>query len=268
VSGFPWLKLWNEFVEDDKFLAAADMVASSPAVAEATFLRLMAYANQATDRGSIAGFNPQRLASFLRVPVEEIRRLIAAFHELGMLIGERLANWAKRQTEKLPKPRSANAKRQARHRQKVSAATAQGMLDLSLAPVMPPPSALLLGVTSGADEDEDQEKKEGPKPHEVGMDPPEFSSPVRRSSPRESGTNPRAIATNPRARGTNPRSTPVGTPTGFQGEILYPISGGRPGGRYREDSRERQRREFKYALARAGMAGRMECSGEAAGVVG
>jgi hypothetical protein len=168
MSEYPWLKLWNEALEDAKFDAAADMAGSTPAVATVAFLRACAYANEHDRKnGSFAGLNLQVIASRLRVPLAEIKRLFDAYRELGMMIGHKLVNWAKRQLGKLPKPRSLGAERTAKWRAAAEARAAQEELKFEPAPPPPKPAAELIPsvtflpeashstVTTGADLDSD-----------------------------------------------------------------------------------------------------------------
>jgi hypothetical protein len=98
----------------------------------AAFIKAMTHANQAEDRGSIKGLHPAVVAEVCGATVDEIRRLWQAFRELGMLLGERIANWVKRQV--VEKPRSAVAERVAKHRRKKADDSRQ--MDLGLPPVL------------------------------------------------------------------------------------------------------------------------------------
>ncbi len=159
---FRWLKLWNEAPDDPKFIAAADIAGSSPANAWYAWSKSLTYANENDPRGSITGLHPQVIASYCRITAEEVKRIFEAFRELRMLIGDRIANWAKRQTEKvLAKVRSAGAERVARCRAKKAAAAAQGNFEFSGSAVTPEPASvtgvtpLQTGVTAAAEEEED-----------------------------------------------------------------------------------------------------------------
>jgi hypothetical protein len=131
VSGFPWLKLWNEAPDDPKWLAVADMAGSSRPIVFSAFAKCLTHANQNEVRGSITGLHPQVIASWCGVTLQEINRIFQAFRELGILIGDRIAKWAKRQSEKAAKRRSANAERVARHRQKIADQERQPEFDLT-----------------------------------------------------------------------------------------------------------------------------------------
>ncbi len=163
MSKFSWLKLWNDAPDDPKFIAAADIAGSTPANAWYAWSKSLTYANGNDPRGSITGLHPQVIASYCRITVEEVKRIFQAFRELRMLIGDRIAKWAKRQTDKVAaKVRSAGAERQARHRAKLAAAAAQGELELGAAtPVTPAQGALLSSVTFAAEEEVDNSEPVG-----------------------------------------------------------------------------------------------------------
>jgi 5-methylcytosine-specific restriction endonuclease McrA len=139
MSNFPWVKLWLEGPDDPKFQAAADMAGSTPASAWYAWCKSLTHAGGNDPRGTITGLHPQVIASYCRITVEEVKRIFQAFRELRMLIGDRIANWVKRQTEKLPKPRSANAERVARWREKQEAACAQGNFEFASGAAAPAP---------------------------------------------------------------------------------------------------------------------------------
>jgi hypothetical protein len=166
MSGFPWLKLWNEAPTDPKWLAVAEVAGTSPSVAWHTFSCAMTFSNEqlsrGKQRGSITGFNLQVVAAFCRVTVDEIQRVIQAFRDMRILIGDQIASWKKRQDEKLPKPRSPGAERTARSRAAAAARAAQEELKLEprATPIKPaepavtaPLEALHPTVTSAADTD-------------------------------------------------------------------------------------------------------------------
>jgi hypothetical protein len=145
MTGFPWLKLWNETPDDPKFAAAAKMAGTSRSVAVTAFFKALTHANQSEARGSIKGLHPAVVAEVCEAPVDVIQRLWEAFRELGILVGEQIADWAERQGEKIEKPRSANAERVARHRAKKAAAGAP--VARAPAPVTPGITGITGGIT-------------------------------------------------------------------------------------------------------------------------
>jgi hypothetical protein len=92
-----WFKHYHGAATDAKFLAAADIAGADPLAAFATYSYALEYASEHEDRGSLAGFNPQVIASFYRRSVDEIERILQAFRDLGMIAGDRIADWAERQ---------------------------------------------------------------------------------------------------------------------------------------------------------------------------
>jgi hypothetical protein len=154
MRGFPWLKLWIEDMDDDRFEVAADVARSTRAAVWSAYSRLLRLANKNEDRGSIAGLHPLAIASWCQVPLDEIQRIIEAFTELGIIAGDRLADWeARQQCEKVEKPRSANAKRVARHRERKKAEAAQPT------GITPGITGITPGITSGAEEEESENNR-------------------------------------------------------------------------------------------------------------
>jgi hypothetical protein len=98
MTGLPWWKMWAGAVTDPKWLAIADVAGSTPAVVSTTFFGACDYACQhREDPGSLVGFELQDIASFVRVPIDEIRRVFRVLVERGMIVGNRIRSWAERQ---------------------------------------------------------------------------------------------------------------------------------------------------------------------------
>jgi hypothetical protein len=91
------------------------------AVAWALFDR----ASSAEDRGSIAGFDPESFACFTGFKTAQIEAIVAAMRDKGVIAGERLANWEKRQTkherERAPDLNVAERVRRSREAKKLAA---------------------------------------------------------------------------------------------------------------------------------------------------
>jgi hypothetical protein len=223
---WPWLKLWNEAPDDAKWLAAAEMACSSRPVVWYTFTKSLTHANQNHPRGSIAGLHPQIIASWCGVPVEEIKRIWESFRELGILVGDQFAKWAKRQAAAIGHAAAAiiskAALRQRKYRsgRKVTSAEEQ-RAEAARSPELP-------FVEPAHDRGERVTALRGE------------ASPVttERESEKE---NPPLV---PPRGGAHPVAQP---------ELLLPINGGRHGQR-RETERERRRREYKEAVARTVLA--------------
>jgi hypothetical protein len=118
MTRYDWFKLWHEALDDPKFLGIADRIQSKVGDVFHVFLKLLKRASENDERGSIAGFDEWGEAAYLRIPVEEVRRIVEAIRDIGMIVGDRIARWAKRQgaaAAKLVKPPTAHALRQRRY---------------------------------------------------------------------------------------------------------------------------------------------------------
>jgi len=115
-----WFKAWNELPWDDKFETIAQMAGSEYFVALGVWLCICSYANQQPSRGykrgTLTGLDPRDIASRGHRSLAEVNRIIAAFHEKGMLNSDQITAWERRQDEKSPLPRSVQAIRQERYR--------------------------------------------------------------------------------------------------------------------------------------------------------
>jgi hypothetical protein len=155
-----WFKLWHEALDDPKFLGIADRIKSKPGDVFHVFMKLLKRASENDDRGSILGFDDWGEAAWLRIPVEEVRRIVEAICSIGMIAGDRIAKWTKRQgaaAAKLVKPPTAHALRQRRYvrrkaeddRQSASAFTKPAEPAGVADGVTPVTSGVTEGVTSG-----------------------------------------------------------------------------------------------------------------------
>lgn len=130
MTEITWFKLYHEALDDPKFLGIADRIKSRPGDVFHVFLKLLKRASENDDRGSIAGFDEWGEAAWLRIPVDEVRRIITAIREIRMIIGDQIARWAKRQgaaaaklAERAAKAITPAATRQRRRRAKIAAAS-------------------------------------------------------------------------------------------------------------------------------------------------
>ena len=174
-----WAKHYVGMVTDDKFAAAAEIAAVGPLLPPVLFSALFERAAENGD-GSITGFQPRVFAVKFKVSVEEVGRTLAAFAELALVAGDRLANWVKRQgaaaaetvrtvTQKITgvtrvTGRRSSAPRMRKLREKQRQASRQGEL------LLPLPGG---GVTPVTDDvtpvtpvTGDTEEREGAKPPE------------------------------------------------------------------------------------------------------
>lgn len=93
-----WCKLYPHALTDPLWLAVADDAGTSPGLVGATFVELLTWTTEhAPDTGSIAGFDPRVWAAWLRIVPEAVERIIASLRKFGRIVGDTIANWAKRQ---------------------------------------------------------------------------------------------------------------------------------------------------------------------------
>jgi hypothetical protein len=93
-----WCKLYPHALTDPLWLAVADDAGTSPGLVGATFVELLTWTTEhAPDTGSIAGFDPRVWAAWLRIAPEAVERIIASLRKFGRIVGDTIANWAKRQ---------------------------------------------------------------------------------------------------------------------------------------------------------------------------
>jgi hypothetical protein len=122
MTEITWFKLYHEALDDPKFLGISKRIQSKVGDVFHVFMKLCKRASENDDRGSIVGFDEWGEAAYLDIAVEEVRRIVQAIREIGMLAGDRIARWAKRQgaaAAKLAQPTvSAGAVRTRRWRQK------------------------------------------------------------------------------------------------------------------------------------------------------
>jgi hypothetical protein len=152
MTAYPWLKLWIGTADDPKLRAAARMAGCHKAIAVNAWIAALEYAGEHQDRGSVKGLLPDVLAEICDTTREIAVRLFQAFRELGMLLGERIAKWMKRQDEKLQRPRTANAEAIARCRQRKADKAAQGALDFAM-------PAFQKTISPAADTEEEREEE-------------------------------------------------------------------------------------------------------------
>jgi hypothetical protein len=234
VTEITWYKRFHGTAFDPKFKAVAIEAGSTRCNALAVWDALLELSSDSDDRGTIFGLDARVIAAGLDLALEEVRRIWDGFVALGMIAGERIVAWVKRQgaaVKAAEKVLSTNATRVARHRQRKAQAAREpelpGLAASITSTITPVTAGVTAGVTSATDLESDEERiPPGPPPR---------------------GAPPDLVLTRSRK----------GLADGRQVEILMPIPGGRDDRRRRETSDERKMREFKEALARAGMAGRL-----------
>jgi hypothetical protein len=96
--GERWTKVYENALTDKKYLAIADKTGAPRLLIGATFTELLLYTgNHHPDTGSFEGFDVRVWAKWAEASVELIERVLEGLREFGLLAGNTIANWAKRQ---------------------------------------------------------------------------------------------------------------------------------------------------------------------------
>lgn len=93
-----WTKIYENALTDEKYLAIAGDTGASRLLIGATFTKLLLYTGaHHPDTGSCAGFDLRVWAAWAEAPAALVERVIVGLREYGLLAGNAIANWAKRQ---------------------------------------------------------------------------------------------------------------------------------------------------------------------------
>jgi hypothetical protein len=116
-----WFRLHHEAATDPKMGVAAKRASKTlgekvpKGAALAVWVHALTHASEADERGSIATLDPEVVEEATDFPAAWVERILAEFRALGMIEGERIAAWDKRQPQKVDR---TNATRQRRYRQR------------------------------------------------------------------------------------------------------------------------------------------------------
>jgi hypothetical protein len=151
-----WWRSWHGAPTDPKWLTIAARAKVPPGVVAAVAWALFDRASSAEDRGSIAGFDPESLAHFFGFKPAQIEAIVAAMREKGVIAGDRIAAWEKRQPkqqrERAPDPNVGERVRRSRERNRPADRTPEPPEQLDLdcpsdPPAAPAPNVALHHVT-------------------------------------------------------------------------------------------------------------------------
>lgn len=95
-----WFRSHHGAPTDPKWLVIARRAGVKPAEVAAIFWALLDHASQHAERGSIAGFDIETLAGFYDLGEVEIAAVMTALSEKGLLAGDRIASWSRRQPKR------------------------------------------------------------------------------------------------------------------------------------------------------------------------
>ncbi|WP_296441299.1 hypothetical protein [Rhizobium sp. 60-20] len=95
-----WFRSWHGAPTDPKWLGIARRAGVAPGIAVAVAWALMDRASQASDRGSISGYDAEGLAYFYGCEPEQVDAIVAAMTDKGMIADGRFSSWEKRQPKR------------------------------------------------------------------------------------------------------------------------------------------------------------------------
>jgi hypothetical protein len=109
-----WFRSWHGAPTDPKWLGIARKAGVAPGIVAAVVWALLDRASQASERGSIAGYDADGLACFMGCEVEQIEQIIALMHDKGILAENLFTGWEKHQ----PKREDNSTDRVKEHRER------------------------------------------------------------------------------------------------------------------------------------------------------
>ena len=109
-----WFRSWHGAPTDPKWLGIARRAGVAPGIAVAVAWALMDRASQASERGSIEGYDADGLACFYGCEPDQVDAIVQAMRDKGMLEHDRFAAWERRQ----PKREDDSSERVRGHRER------------------------------------------------------------------------------------------------------------------------------------------------------
>jgi hypothetical protein len=111
-----WFRSWHGAPTDPKWLGIARKAGVAPGIVSALVWALLDRASQATERGSIAGYDADGLGCFMGCEAEQVEAVIALMHEKGVLADNAFTGWEKHQPKR--EDHSADRVKEYRERKK------------------------------------------------------------------------------------------------------------------------------------------------------
>lgn len=116
-----WFRSHHGISTDPKWSLISRRAKTTTANVVAVFLSLLDHASQQEDRGSVAGWDTEVAAMFLGIEEDDIHAILQAMRDKGVLTGERVTNWHKRQPKREREDDSTERVREYRERRKQTA---------------------------------------------------------------------------------------------------------------------------------------------------
>jgi hypothetical protein len=95
-----WFRSYHGAPTDPKWLLIAKRAQVRPIHVIGTWWALLDYASQHPERGSIEGFDTETFALFAGLEDEHVSRIVTTLRDKGLIEGERIAQWSKRQPKR------------------------------------------------------------------------------------------------------------------------------------------------------------------------
>jgi hypothetical protein len=95
-----WFRSWHGAPTDPKWLGIGRKAGVAPGIVAALVWALLDRASQASERGSIAGYDADGLACFFGCEAEQVEAIIAAMRDKGIIDGDKFAAWEKHQPKR------------------------------------------------------------------------------------------------------------------------------------------------------------------------
>src|SRR6185312_15997434 len=132
TESMKWFRIWHGTTTDPKFRLIAKRAKRPLVEVVAYWVHLLEFGSERPldSRGSIRGLNLETVAIALEAEVKAIERIHARMAELGLLDGDRIVNWHKRNPKRERDDPSAERVRRHRER-KHSAAAADTNIDVT-----------------------------------------------------------------------------------------------------------------------------------------
>lgn len=100
MAGMDWFRSWHGAPTDHKWAVVAARSGAKVGVVSAIAWALFDYASQHAERGTVDGFDTETYAVYSGFPEDEVKAVIKAMTDKGIIVNGRLANWEKRQPKR------------------------------------------------------------------------------------------------------------------------------------------------------------------------
>lgn len=107
-----WFRSHHGAPTDPKWLLIAKRANVRPIHVIGTWWALLDYASQHSERGSIDGFDTETFALFAGLDDEHVSRIVTSLRDKGLIVGDQIAQWGKRQPKREDETAGARKRRE------------------------------------------------------------------------------------------------------------------------------------------------------------